>query len=625
MKSFQGVRWTLLTIMIAGMGWAWATACSGGGTDGDADADIDGDSDSDADGANVLEAIGDATRYLEFGEATDLAVRYLDAQGSPIRSAVITYEVTGDARGSRLDASTATTNDQGIATMRLVAGSTTTSFQVQVVPPLGNTVAFHINVSDEEVGTIVVRMSYEGEQSFTTYRALRFTGFACETFNPDELPEADAAAEAVSRLSDRPRFDSVLPGDDYTVTVVAEVDGHPEGFGCVHNVEVLSQQVTEINVRIEDIERLVRIEGTYELESLLDFGETLPPSVTLGIDIFDELTDDHAPDRSSQEDIDEGDDMCGQDPGAFIVDYVMRQTCGWECLGGEDFDDCSEINHPLGDLCLLYEENFQSWDGCEQGLPSPLIGGCGVWEYAAVPAQRLINEQIERYVPSFVTNMLNIIGDLSRAINDAHIFSLLNLEEQAELGAPFTHTLTEMLVRLRDFDGVFHEYRFDLADVGFSSLTASETADITGARLTLPDHRFSLHFGELIQFIYINGLLPLLGYDSTAEMLQSWIDCNAVAETVHGWFNDIFGFSPGVGSLRGYCDSGLVSAGRAIENYLGRAVDTEGTLILAGHATGDEVTEEGLAQTLVDGEWEGQWGEGDDSGEVNGTFTGVHR
>jgi hypothetical protein len=230
--------------------------------------------------------------------------------------------------------------------------------------------------------------------------------------------------------------------------------------------------------------------------------------------------------------------MCGQDPGAFIVDYIMRQTCHWECLPGEDdFDECSEVNHPIGDMCAIYENNFQSWDRAEQGLPSPLFGGCGLWEYAAVPAQNLINDQIEAYVPSFVTNMLNIIGDLSRSINQAHIYSILVMEEEAELGAPFTHTLTEMHVRIRDLDGVYHDFPFDLADVGFTSLTGSETADLTGTTLTLPDHDFALHYGRLLQYIYLHGLLPIIGFDSTADMLAAWIDCGAVATAIDEWLS----------------------------------------------------------------------------------------
>ena len=368
----------------------------------------------------------------------------------------------------------------------------------------------------------------------------------------------------------------------------------------------------------------IQFEGTYELENLFDFGDNLPPSVSIGLGIFDELTDDHGPDRNPQDDVPSADDMCGQDPGAFLTDFVMRQMCGWECLGGEDFDDCSEINHALGDLCLLYGENFQSWDGAEQGLPGPLIGGCGIWENAAVPVQRMINEEIEGFVPSFSEVMPIIIGDLVRAINRANIFSQIVLEEEGVLGVPFTHTLTEMFVRLRDFEGGFHEYRFDLADVGLSSLADSGTADVSGTLLTLPEHSFTLHFGELVHYIYVNGLLPVLGFDSTAAMFSSWVDCNAVAETLHGWFDDVYGFSPGVGSLRGYCDSGITSAGRAVENHIARAVDDDGTLVINGHVTGDDITEEGLVQTLTDGEWSGQWTEGAESGDIAGIFMGVH-
>jgi hypothetical protein len=70
---------------------------------------------------------------------------------------------------------------------------------------------------------------------------------------------------------------------------------------------------------------------------------------------------------------------------------------------------------------------------------------------------------------------------------------------------------------------------------------------------------------------------------------------------------------------------GLSAAGSAIERYIGTAVDEEGVLILAGRATIADIDDEGFVNTLEDGEWEGQWGEGAESGPVDGTFTGIRR
>ncbi len=635
MARFKSQRGVLSLSVLWISLWALTSACGGGGggTDGDADADTDNDNDdSDVDGDNRLEAVGDTNIFLRYGETTELMVRYVDFQNAAISNATIQFEIVGEYGDSRLDAFSSTTREDGQASMRLVAGTSNMSFQVQAIPPMGNTVTFTVTISDEEVGSILVRMNYSGGNSFTSFRPLLWLEQSCESLDPEDLPTALRSEPPVSRLSDRTRFDALEPNESYTAGVVAEIDGRIEGFGCAHGISVIANQVTNVTIEITDIVRELNFAGTYEIESLLDFGGTLPTSVSVGIDVFDELTDDHDPDRDVQADRDTPDDMCGQDPGAFIVDYVMRQTCHWECLEGEEFDDCSEINHPIGDLCAVYENNFQSWDRAQQGLPDPLFGGCGLWEYAAVQAQELINTQIAEHL-SFISAILNVIGDLSRAINEAHIFSILVVEESGDSSPPFSHTLTEMQVVLRDLDGASHVYRFDLEDVGLASLSASETADIRGETLTLSDHRFRLNYGRLILYIYTHGVLPLIGDDidgdgeyTTAELLSSWIDCDVVGTRVHDWADEwLAPLTPGAGTFISACETGLDAAGEAVENYLGSAIDEEGILILAGMAEAGEVDEELFVQNLEDGVWEGQWGEGIDSGEVTGTFTGVRR
>jgi hypothetical protein len=219
------------------------------------------------------------------------------------------------------------------------------------------------------------------------------------------------------------------------------------------------------------------------------------------------------------------------------------------------------------------------------------------------------------------------VGDLSRAIQMARISSVLTIQAPTELGSPFTHELTQMHVRLHHLDGSEPtEYTFDLAETGMTSLSAAETAGISGNLLTLHDHQFQLHFGKLLRYVYSNVLLPALGYESTTEMLAEWIDCPSLAASVYGWLVDQgWGSITSESALTGYCNAGLAAAGPALENLIEDSVDAENILTLAGTATGEDLDADDIARTLSDGVWEGEWTEGVMTGAVTGDFTGTRR
>jgi hypothetical protein len=105
-------------------------------------------------------------------------------------------------------------------------------------------------------------------------------------------------------------------------------------------------------------------------------------------------------------------------------------------------------------------------------------------------------------------------------------------------------------------------------------------------------------------------------------MLAAWIDCGTIATEVDTFLRNNFGISPGIGTLEGYCTSGLELGGNALENMIPGLVDDTTTLTLAGTATADEIDDEYFVKTLVEGVWEGEWTEGAISGDVTGTFTG---
>ena len=306
----------------------------------------------------------------------------------------------------------------------------------------------------------------------------------------------------------------------------------------------------------------------------------------------------------------------GQDPGAFVTDIVMRQTCHWECMGGEDYGSCSSINHRLGDLRLLYTQDFTSWSGAQ----SRFFGGCGAWEIAARTSQIWINDQIGTYVPEIVLRFIDSAGDLARAVTMSQIQSVLTLDPEDAGMIPMTHELVTMEVVLRDLGGSSHTVVVNLADAGVMSRTATSAAMASGDELLIPAHTFQIHFGELVQYIYLNHLLPLFGFSSTADMLMEWIDCDSVAAALYE-ASDLLSEM----RYRDACVAGVEAAGDFVDDRIAGLIDVAAVLTISGNARGTELSTEGIAQRLEMGLWTGSWDEAGTAMTIDGTFVGMRR
>lgn len=563
------------------------------------------------DGAH-LEFVSEPTQNLRFGDTVDLTVVYLaDGEfGGPIEGAGLDWEIIGTAGGSNLAASQCTTDGSGECTIRLAGGMSETTFRVRVTPPEGDSIEFMIGVADFDAGSILVELAYSGDREFNPIETFLYDGLDCGTVDIGALPTAIASAVPVARITDRPSFANVEARGGYSVLVVARIAGEASGFGCTEMITVAEGEQTTVTVTINDLSMTPQVHGIYELQNRLDFTDGLPGSVGTAITVLDELTDDNdIAGNPSTEDY-------GQDPGAFILEVGMRQICKWDCMGVE-YDSC-EQNHPIGDLEALYTENFTSWDGAQAAF----TGACGVWEFGGEYAQELINEQIDDFLPGIVTSLAVSLGDVARAINDAHITSRLIIFPGGGTTPMMRHDLDTMDVTITDLDGMPMTFMINLRDAGFRTGTASFTGTLSGDELQIPMHQFAVNFGELLQFIYTNALLPALGYTSTAEMLSGWINCTEIGTQVAAFVADeLFTIDPD--DAIDACNDGLVLAGGFLDSQLGSLVTTEdGTLSMAGFGTMGDYNAANVATTISDGEWTGNWGELEASAEFTGTFMG---
>jgi hypothetical protein len=448
-----------------------------------------------------------------------------------------------------------------------------------------------------------MELEYGGARTFTSFTPMMFAEYECRDLSASRLPTANITGRVGTDIRGKLKM-AGIPAGEFTFAVVADGTAG-KGFGCIRTTITKGKEtVARVTLTDAGVNRVYQ--GTYQLLNRFDFSGGLPDTVQSALHILDELTDDHAIHGNSTT------DQWGQDPGAFITDIAMRQTCGWECSGGEGYDDCND-NHPLGDLKQVYNENFVSWSGAQSRFP----GGCAAWEVAALHSQNWINDQIGTYVPEIVLRFLDTAGDLTRVITDARIQSELVLEPIDEFGRMrMTHRLKSMDVTLRGLDGDEHFYAFELKEVTTRGLEVTGYATVTeSGMLELPEQTFPIGLGKLLQHIYKKGVLPIFGFENTAAMLKNWIDCEAVARALHG-ASDLLS----VDTYEGACDGGLDMAGRLIESQLGNFAGSGSAMTVEGTATGVALTTKGLAQRLEPGEWRGAW-DGDVS-EIEGTFTG---
>lgn len=313
-----------------------------------------------------------------------------------------------------------------------------------------------------------------------------------------------------------------------------------------------------------------------------------------------------------------------------MTDIVMRQTCHWECLSGEDYEDCSSVNHPLGNLELLYTENFGTWDGAQ----SRVRGGCYGWEYATGTVQNLINREVAARVPDFSLTWSRLVSDLARAVTDARILSHMTIRAGGaadEFSVPFTHELVEMVVDYEnpnsDPPGAVESRTFALVDAGLTSLSATDVSRVEGDTLVIPAHSFNIDFAQLTLYIYRQVLLDaIFGVTSTGELLSSFVDCRALSEELEDAIDEaVFPLvGPSAATLEDYCVAALGTIGTILEDELAGSLTSDGMLTLEGTAIADDVDfDTGLAQSLADGVWGGTFAEAGMSSELSGRFTGV--
>jgi hypothetical protein len=568
---------------------------------------------------------------LQSGGSKELKVRFA-CTDDPYEGVAINFEIVGDGKGSALSAASSQTDTDGSAAVTLVAGASSATFEVKVSTAGASALTFDVTVNAANTGLVLVKMTYAGQLAYNEFKPYLFQGKECSALDPYAIVGAMQEAPAVQVISAQPKFAGVPVGNHYAVGVVAKKQGQLLGFGCIGQLAVAAGQTTEADVAIFDIP--VAYNGVYALDNHFDMSGLLPPTVDGIVHVFDELSDDHAVEGNLAL------DQWGVDPAAFMLDFVYREFCKWECTNANPtWDDCTPGVHPSGDLKEVYrglqgKTAFMSWDG-DQPRYTFL---CGMLDPTWGMNQWVQNE-VQAQIPAQALNILDTVGDVARAIDKMHIKSTLNLDGgRYDRLANFTHTLQTMTVDLHDLQGQLHTFDVDLAAAGVGTLSYQGNTSVLHDQLQIPEHTFSLKFGKLVQYIYTSYLLPLLGCsapnNNTACLFSQLVNCTSVGDWLHSACDSVVDSLTGgylacpvtATQFAGFCSTGLQVAGNYVDANMSTWIGGDTQFTLQGTADYDQLNEHRIATSLKNGVWAGHWSDASGANaSFPGTFTGVRK
>ena len=458
--------------------------------------------------------------------------------------------------------------------------------------------------------TIAVTVTYDGEAKLEGLRAYLLIDKKC-IFNPKD-DGALLTSDLITSVGGTMVLEPIPDDKPHTVIVIGFAPGGgPRVYGCTDTV-VAADKLTQVNVTLVDLP--IAFEGVYDLDTKFNLEGVLPPTVAKLVDNLAEMTDDNDLFNANP-----SDDQYGQDPAAFLLDFLYRQLCCWEAEPGNDYDACKDqaTTHKFGDLEAIYTHDFTQWEGAAPRSDG-LCGGVGI---ANDLLQDTVNQIIEEQAPGIGNLLVNIPKDLTQAIEKMNILSKMTITIAAVVAeGQFVHELTGVRVILHDLEGAPQTLELTLDGAGFVALSQSGTATTNGDVLSIPQHAFQLDTGKLLLHIYNKGLLPMLGFDDTMAMLGSFVDCKSLAEKVEDEVPD-FGLLDAE-DYEGYCGDGLEAAAEYIEESIEELVKASTTITVVGQCRAGDLNAASTAITLVEGEWQATWTEGDAMGSFPGTFTG---
>ena len=522
-----------------------------------------------------------------YGERLELHVRYVDGRGAPVVGSIDARLFDGsDADrteagigGSFLADTEVESRADGRATLLLDAGALQAIFRVRASAELADPVDWVVTVTHPATGGVKVRVTYpdDGRYAVDAFGGVEvvLVEQACEI--AATLPIA--ALDPVMALPPIAPFD----GDDLAagaglphgaaLTAVAygtNLAGAPLARGCADGLEVDGGAVARAEVELGDLP--LDFKGVYAVEHHLDLTEML----------------------AAREDV-------GELP--LVLDIIGAVGGG---LGQPPF--------PRGDGLMQL--------ACRYGEIAE--AECALLRLVAAP---LVESFFDEAVPPEVLEVLDAIGDVYRILARLTVLGEIELAASRpdvdgrlpgnesrwsalrfawRLGCPFD--LPEQC--LRDFD-------LEAAGVGRRTLVGAFDAELRdGDVLHIEPHTFGVHFGRLAVALLEAWVLPaILGEEGPVTVhayLARLVPCA-----------DINAALPPGDPNSGVCEATIVDplADELLRQIEGLGAGFE-AFTFEGTVTVGEAVPDLSVDRLLDGRWDGAFGDDDALVPAVGTFEG---
>ena len=213
-------------------------------------------------------------------EGERVSFRMLDENGSPAGAAGVD--------GSLLNSGSATTNRDGVSSVRVRLGQVESFFQIEASAPGAQSVRWRITVGNAGVGAFSVRLIYQAMTGRYTYRDFTHAevflfGSAsrqnCDTIaqNAGAIFGADLSArrDPFNEVDNRVNINSLQAGAVYSVAAVAYAqNGSVAAFGCLDGQTVTGGMATPFDLALQDLplefKGRFRVVQTFNLRTALE-------------------------------------------------------------------------------------------------------------------------------------------------------------------------------------------------------------------------------------------------------------------------------------------------------------------------------------------------------------------
>lgn len=199
-----------------------------------------------------LEAVGETTLGLSYGEVRALDVRLIDESNQPVVGMAIHFGIFGDPRGSTLSADRTITGANGVVNVNLTAGADEAQFRVVVSTPDAEDLQFNISVSRFAFVEVDVQLAYTGSElgRVTSMEARLYDQMACADLDlRGPLPEALRRASAPGKIATI-AFPYLLAVDFALVGRALDDNDQPVAAGCVDLSSVALQAASLLVVQV---------------------------------------------------------------------------------------------------------------------------------------------------------------------------------------------------------------------------------------------------------------------------------------------------------------------------------------------------------------------------------------